>query len=158
MFDDECGKYDEAPLKESAYHDPPFECRRVYISTLSRSRDTAAKIFGDRDFIQTGLINEVSLRSCFDSRRKLPLWFWNITGRMQWAINASRQMENRRQTIKRARKFVRMLCRAGEDCAVVTHGFYMHTLLSEMKKAGVKTNKAHAVYKNGEYVVAERND
>ena len=49
-----------------------------------------------------------------------------------------------------------MLCRDDEDCAVVTHGFYMHTLLGEMKKAGFRIDRTHAVYKNGECVIAEK--
>ena len=155
-FDKECSEYDKAPIKDTSYKTPPVECRKVYISTLPRSLETALKIFGDRNFIATELISEVPLRSGFDTEKKLPLWFWNITGRMQWVFNVSRQAESRRRTKNRARKFVKMLCRADEDCAVVTHGFYMHTLLGEMKKAGFRTDRTHAVYKNGECVIAEK--
>ena len=41
------------------------------------------------------------------------------------------------------------------DCVVVTHGFFMHTLLKELKKAGFRTNKSSLRYKNGEYVIVE---
>ena len=43
----------------------------------------------------------------------------------------------------------------GEN-TVITHGFFMHTLLHEMKKAGFKTNKSSIKYKNEDFIVAER--
>jgi hypothetical protein len=49
-----------------------------------------------------------------------------------------------------------MISKENTDCAVVTHGFFMHTLLREIKKAGFRTNKSSAAYKNGEYVIAEK--
>ncbi len=57
--------------------------------------------------------------------------------------------------MERARKFVAMISEENTDCAVVTHGFFMHTLLREIKKAGYRTDKSSAAYKNGEYVIAE---
>ncbi len=42
------------------------------------------------------------------------------------------------------------------DIAVVTHGFYMHTLLQEMKKVGFKMTGTSANFKNGEYAIAEK--
>lgn len=80
--------------------------RIVIISSLNRSRDTARKLFGERHFRKTELIDEVPLKSGFDSARKMPLWFWNVLGRVQWAFNSSRQIERRRQTRRRARRFL----------------------------------------------------
>ena len=54
--------------------------RIVIISSLNRSRDTARKLFGERHFRKTELIDEVPLKSGFDSARKMPLWFWNVLG------------------------------------------------------------------------------
>jgi hypothetical protein len=42
------------------------------------------------------------------------------------------------------------------DVAVVTHGFYMHTLIKEMRKAGFRMMGSSLKFKNGEYVVAEK--
>ena len=135
---------------------PRYEYRGIYISTFSRSRDTAKGLFAEENLRETALINEVPLRSSLDTEVRMPLWFWNITGRMQWFLNSSRQVEGRTRTRKRAIEFVEILCREESDCAVVTHGFYMHTLLREMKRAGFKTSKSLSAYKNGEYVVAEK--
>ena len=155
-FDSDCSEYDSAPIRGTAYNIPQTRYERIYISELSRSKDTAGKLFSGGEFIRSGLINEVPLRSSFDTKMKLPLWFWNFTGRLQWFINSSRQAEGRRQTIERARQFVMMIGKENLDCAIVTHGFYMHTLLHELIKAGFRTNTSSAAYKNGEYVLAER--
>ncbi len=155
-FDLECGAYDSSPIKGTVRRKSRARYERIYISELSRSRDTAEIVFPDEDYIRSGLINEVPLRSSFDTRRKVPLWFWNVSGRFQWFINSSRQAEGHRQTIERARRFVEMICKENADCAVITHGFFMHTLIKEMKRAGFKTNHSSVKYKNGEYVTAEK--
>ncbi len=155
-FDKECSGYDKAPLRKASYSIPADTYRDIYISGLSRTFDTALAIFPGRSFRKTQLINEVPLRSGFDTGMKLPLWFWNTIGRLQWLLGSKRQPESRRFTQKRARKFIGMICRKDTDCAVITHGFFMHTLLSEMKKAGFDISHSRAAYKNGEYVIAER--
>ena len=172
-FDSDCSRYDIASIKkikygmqsrssiagkhncsESVEYEKVYQ--RIYISELSRSLDTAEILFPDCDYTVSGLINEVPLRSSFDTKKTMPLWFWNILGRLQWLMNSTRQAESRNKTASRARQFVTMICDENTDCAVVTHGFFMHTLLNEMKKAGFRTNKSSAAYKNGEYVIAEK--
>ncbi len=155
-FDLDCSGYDSAPIRETAFNIPQIGYDRIYISELSRSRDTAGKLFPDGKFITSGLINEVPLRSSFDTKMKLPLWFWNITGRLQWLINSPRQVEGRKQTIERARRFAALISEEYSDCALVTHGFFMHTLLGELKKAGFRFDNSSVNYKNGEYIVAEK--
>ena len=139
-----------------SYDIPVFNLKRVYVSTLPRSRDTAIEIFGNKDFICTELVSEVPLGSSFDCRMELPLWFWNITGRVQWFLNSNRQAESRKETKARASKFVELLNNDDCESVVVTHGFYMHTLVKEMKKAGFRISKSMRNYKNGDYVVAEK--
>ena len=139
-----------------SYDIPVFNLKRVYVSTLPRSRDTAIEIFGNKDFICTELVSEVPLGSSFDCRMELPLWFWNITGRVQWFLNSNRQAESRKETKARASKFVELLNNDDCESVVVTHGFYMHTLVKEMQKAGFRISKSMRNYKNGDYVVAEK--
>ena len=122
----------------------------VYISRLERSKSTALYLFGEAALKQTELLDEVPLRSSFDTELRLPLWFWNLTGRIQWFLNHPRQAEARRLTECRARKLVGKVSAAGEDCILVTHGFYMHTLVKEFKKAGFKTKQRRAYYQNGQ--------
>ncbi len=155
-FDSDCRGYDSAPIKRIKYEIPQIGYRKIYISELSRSRDTAEVLFPNDDYSESGLINEVPLRSSFDTKKKKALWFWNISGRLQWFRNSARQTEGRNKTKERARQFAAMICKENTDCAVITHGFYMHTLLREMKKAGFRTDRSSAGYKNGQYVIAEK--
>lgn len=155
-FDKACEVYDKAPVADHAYKDPGNGYRRIYISRLGRSKETAKKIFGSREFTASGLLGEVPLRSSFDTELSLPLWFWNITGRLQWFAGSSRQTEGRTKTRKRARAFVKKIIEEDEDAAVVTHGFYLHTLLSEMKKAGFSMDKKQFHYKNGAFIECRR--
>ena len=155
-FDLACKQYDKASIETMTYEVPCFDYHHVLVSTLSRSRDTARVILGDLKVESTDTLNEVPLRSCFKSEKSLPIWFWNVAGRLQWMFNRSRQIEGRRETRQRANQFIDLLCSLDEDSAVVTHGFYMHTLLKEMKKRGFTISKTKMKYKNGNYVIAER--
>ncbi len=155
-FDLDCSRYDKSPIKNIIYKIPENGYQRVYISELSRSLNTAEKLFSDGDYTETGLINEVPLRSSYDTNKKMPLWFWNISGRIQWLVNSSRQIEGRNKTKERARQFIATVSKENMNCVVITHGFYMHTLLGEMKKAGFRMNKSSVGYNNGEYVIAEK--
>ena len=155
-FDAECKMYDEAAIKEISYEIPQIQYQKIYISELTRSRDTAKKLFPKKELTETGLINEIPLGSSFDTARKMPLWFWNISGRLQWLFNSPRQAEGISKTMRRARRFVKMIIEEDTDCAIVTHGFYMNILLREIRKNGFRINRTHAAYKNGEYVIAEK--
>ena len=152
MFDSDCRGYDSASIIGSMYKIPVIGYQRIYI----RSRDTAEILFPNCDYIVSKLINEVPLKSSFDTAKKMPLWFWNTSGRIQWFMNSDRQIEGHSKTVERARQFVAMISDEDADCAVVTHGFFMHTLLRGIKKAGFRTNKSSATYKNGEYVIVEK--
>jgi broad specificity phosphatase PhoE len=129
--------------------------QKIYVSKLSRSQDTAKMLFPNGEYFESGLINEVPLKSSFDTKVNMPLWFWNLTGRLQWFVNSGRQVEGRRQTRDRAKEFVEMIGNDDMDVAVVTHGFYMHTLLQEMKKVGFRMRGSSVKFKNGEYVTAK---
>ena len=153
-FDQACSEYNDAPIIEERYKVPDIEYQNIIISELSRTHETAENLHVNAKLKKTALINEVPLKSSKDTKLRIPLWYWNISGRLQWFFNSSRQSEGRRQTRKRARRFAGILINGNKDCLVVTHGFYMHTLLREMKKMGFSIGKAHSNYKNGEYVVA----
>lgn len=155
MFDSECGKYDLSPIRNVTYSVPQTAYQKIYVSELSRSKDTAKILFPDEEFFESRLINEVPLRSSFDTKMNMPLLFWNLTGRLQWFINCKRQAEGRRQTRDRAKEFVELIRNDDMDVAVVTHGFYMHTLLQEMKKVGFRMRGSSVKFKNGEYVTAK---
>ena len=155
-FDSDCREYDRSPLTNDGYDTPDLADGKIYISSFPRSRDTANMLFGEKGFIVSGLIDEVPLRSCFDTKIKLPQWLWKAVGRLQWYMNNTRQPEPRNRSRERAKRFVETISNDDIDCTVVTHGFFMHTLLSELRNEGFRISKTRTKYRNGEWVVAER--
>ena len=114
QFDEACMQYDQAPVMKTCYSIPDSKYSCYYISTLPRTGETARNIFGTQDYIATDLINEVPLSASFNTTAKLPLLFWNVTGRIQWYFNIGRQKESRLQTEKRAKQFMRFLDLTGK--------------------------------------------
>ncbi len=156
QFDRDCMAYDKAEITSFSARIPGNKSAKIYISSLPRSRDTAIQIFGKKNFTATKLLDEVPLRSSIVSKIKLPLLFWNLSGRLQWFFNHPRQPEGRKNTVSRAERFVEMLLQKKEDCFVITHGFFMHILIVCLKKKGFCINHKKLKYANGEYITARR--
>lgn len=156
QFDEDCKMYDEAPIFPLLSDGSWIGYKNIYISSLQRSRETANRLFGEKDFISTKLIDEVPLCASITSSKKLPLIFWNVLGRLQWFFNIHSQKECRRDTIYRAEQFIEMIIKRETDCIIVTHGFFMHTLLNQMKKNAFQISHTRLSYSNGECVIAER--
>ena len=74
-FNKACKEYDSSFVEYTEQDLPYFNHKYIYISRLPRSRETAISIFGQTHLRQTGLIDEVPLRSAFDSKIRLLLWF-----------------------------------------------------------------------------------
>ena len=156
QFNEDCKMYDKAQIFSLLLGDSLIDCQTIYISSLQRSRETANQLFGERDFISTKLIDEVPLCASVTSNKKLPLIFWNISGRLQWFLNIHSQKECRKETVYRAKQFIENIAEKESDCIIVTHGFFMHTLLSQMKKQAFQINHTRLCYSNGECVIAKR--
>jgi broad specificity phosphatase PhoE len=156
QFNKDCKMYDEAPSFSSLLDDFRIDYQDIYISSLQRSMETANQLFGEKDFISTKLIDEVPLCASIASNIKLPLIFWNVSGRLQWLFNICSQKESRKETVYRAEQLIGMIVEKENDCIIVTHGFFMHTLLSQMKKQGFHISHSRLSYSNCECVIAER--
>lgn len=141
-YDLACDNYDKAPIILSGKEYPKTDnMKKVYISELSRTRETAERLFQKNDFVQTALLNEVPLKSYKDSNKMYPLWLWNFAGRLQWFLQNSRQPESKKETADRAKKLIKMLETRQEDCYLITHGFYMRVLIKELRKQGYQMEK-----------------
>lgn len=134
-FDKACVRYDKADIVPLHVEKKEHVTGKVYVSTQSRSLKTAEALFGAREYIQMSGLCEVPLRSFVSLRFRLPLWVWNVAGRLQWYFGGGRQPECRSDTIKRAEAVIRQIAKE-EECVVVTHGFFMKTFLGQLKKAG----------------------
>ena len=156
QFDKDCSNYDSSPI---CLIDEKIENNigdDIYISTLKRSRETAEQLFGEKEFIETDLLNEVPLKSCLDCKISLPLWFWNIFGRVQWILGNNRQLEVKTETKKRADQLIERLLQENKNCILISHGFYMRTLVNELQQYGFTIDKNKMEFRNLERIVAEK--
>ena len=112
--------------------------------------------FGEKEFIETDLLNEVPLKSCLDCKISLPLWFWNIFGRVQWMLGNNRQLEVKTETKKRADQLIERLLQENKNCILISHGFYMRTLVNELQQYGFTIDKNKMEFRNLERIVAEK--
>ena len=140
-FDQACWAYDKSKIKPVENIKKDIFIEKVYISELSRTYETACELFSCKEFDMTELLNEVPLRSFKDTQKSYPLKTWNVCGRLQWFFNIKRQQEGRRKTTKRAKKAVAMIERKGKDCYVVTHGFFMITLIKVLRRNGYRIER-----------------
>lgn len=155
-YDEACQAYDLAPIEPICRQQTKGRAEVIYVSTLSRSRQTAELLFGEQAFVETKLLNEVPLRSFGDCRSSLPLWIWNVGGRLQWLWQSKRQQEGRVATRKRARRLVHGLLKKNKDCILVTHGFYMRVLIKELTRQGFTVAKNEKGYANLAQIVATK--
>lgn len=140
-FDQACSAYDVTKIKEIKNRKKYIDVKKVYISTLSRTYETASALFDCMEFDMTDLLNEVPLRSFKDTDKEYPYKKWCFRGRLQWLFNRPRQPEGRRKTKRRAKKAVEMIERKEKDCFVVTHGFFMVTFIKVLKHRGYKISQ-----------------
>lgn len=155
-YDEACERYDIAPVLPVEVTLPDADFKKIYVSKLRRTTDTARQVVGDRKLSATALINEVPERSAFDTSLRIPKFLMAGISRAQWLLGSQRQPEVKRETRRRAERFAEHLIRQNEDCIVFTHGFFMITFLDVMKKRGFKPDHLHLHYSNGECVVCEK--
>jgi len=127
--------YDESPVIPRTA-DTISTNAPIYISELRRTYETAVKIFGKKQFIRSPLFNEVPIRPFTDMDIFIPTVVWDGIGRLQWKFKNSRQPEKRPETWSRANRAVDFLEAANEDCYVISHAFYMRSLIHVLKQRG----------------------
>lgn len=156
-FDMACAEYDISDL-ENININPLFEeTDKIYVSTLPRSVHTAEILFPNKKYYEMPEIGEVPLKSFIDTEKRLPLWMWNIIGRVQWYIGSSRQLEIRKSTIQRANKVIDLCESQNEDCILVTHGFFMKTLVGVLKNRSYQlSGNNNFAIKNLQLICAEK--
>ena len=146
-YDNDNILYDSAGIEDLEPIDLPIE--KVYISTLPRSAATAAFLVGEKRVEMTDLLDEVPIRSSFDTARKLPIWLWNLLATWQWHRNHPRQLEPRRKTDEKIEAFLDRIEAAGEDCIVVGHGIHFYRMMRHMRARGYR-GEIKRYMRNGE--------
>ena len=144
-FDKARADYDLAPIYPVEHRlDPsrlPVDKYRFYVSTLERTHETLRGRIGDVPHEETHLLTEVPNRSVADLSLKLPYPCWQALGRVQWFLNAARQPEGRTATAKRAEELVSLLEKRNEDAVLVSHEFYLYTLIRVLKRHGFRIKR-----------------
>lgn len=144
-FDEARAAYDKAPIHPVAHPLDPREYPpadfRFYVSTLHRTHETLRGLFGDVPSRETDLLTEVPNRSFSDRGPVLPYPCYQALGRVGWFLDLKRQPEGRTETTKRAEKLVRSLEKKDEDCVLVSHEFYLYTLLRVLKRHGFRVTR-----------------
>lgn len=141
-----CRNYDRAgivTLQETS----DLLSSNIYTSELIRTQQTAQQLFPSQTYQVDSRLNEVPLTAAFSFKIKLPLVFWNTMGRLQWLFNSSKQ-EGIRASKLRAAKFCDDLIYRNEDAILITHGFFMLTLLKELKKKGFAIKNKSLTFNN----------
>lgn len=123
------------PVKEPAMNVP---CNNIYVSNLVRSLKTAQGLFPNAEHKKLEDIMEVPISPYKDTEGLVTVWSWNFFGRLQWFLNNRRQPEVRKDTYKRAQRVVDVLEDGGLDCVLVSHAFFIKTLVKVLKKNGYK--------------------
>ena len=132
---------------------------KFYISTLSRTKQTLKGLYGGVPYTETPLLKEVPLVACKDTDKRLSRSFWRVAGRMQWFFNNHRQPEVRSETKARAGELVEMLLEKNEDAVLVTHEFYLYTLMMILRRHGFKITRPQKTrfrINNLEHIYAEK--
>lgn len=123
----------------------------VYISTLTRTRETAKLIGIDTEIYKTKLLDEVPLKSFINTSLKIPLIVWMVIGRIQWYLNIKRQAETKTETIKRIYKMIDCIESTNKNALIIGHGFYFYQMEKILKDKNYLGNRKKQ-YKNGEMV------
>ncbi len=142
-------RYDEMDIFPVTVHCDTYPNRRVYVTDMKRTHQTAEQYLGVSDYeVLPVLMNEVPLVPFIRTRLHLAKRIFDIMGRIQWYFPWSRQPETRGATYDRCDRLIAFLEDRDEDCVLVLHGFYMHALLGALKKHGYQLDKKHFVIKN----------
>lgn len=156
-FDETCAKYDISDIEDIKVTPIQNVLGKVFVSPFRRSVLTGKRLFADKDLHEIKSIAEVPIKSFIDTDRAYPLWVWNVMGRVQWYFNNDRQMESRLDTYRRADETINICEAEAVDCTLVTHGFFIKSLLKVLKNRGyrLRGNKSIKI-KNLQVIVAEK--
>jgi broad specificity phosphatase PhoE len=147
-YDEELFNYNLKPVIETKPLDSSINT--VYISTLTRTAQTAKHLTGEKTIIQTALVNEVDLRGSTRLAWRMPITLRSLLSFIKWRVNYKKQNESSKQTRLRAHNFLKMIEQKGDDCIVVSHGLFLMVLMDMMIQKSFKCNKKDKRFRNGE--------
>ena len=142
-------EYDTADVRDQKVS-LPFEPQRIITSTLRRTEQTLAFLYGAREHERTALLNEVPMAPFTDRDREYDAVFLDVMARMQWMAGSGRQPETRKMTVARARGFMDRYLVDDAHYLLIGHGFFFQTLSRELIRRGFE-GRAITFIRNGEH-------
>ena len=124
-------QYDNMEL-EYCEVDLPAKIDKVFVSSQQRAMKSSAYLALESE--TSDLLVEVDAQTFISGKIKLPKKLWLSIDRLRWYFNF-RSVENRSDTIKRARDFIEKI-KDMEDVFIISHGLFMYVLIAELKKDG----------------------
>ena len=120
---------------------PYHQIKKVYCSTLNRSKKTAQAIFGpEMPLVEDPAFNEFERKILRLPLLKFPIDFWLTASRALWLLGLnSKGIETFRQAKRRARTCARHLAdqaRQEGQLVLVAHGFLNAFIRRELQKLG----------------------
>ncbi len=146
--------YDRADIIIDQVKIDQEQWKKCYCSDLLRAVKTAEALYKG-EIKQSQLIREVPMAPIVDVDFRLHSSWWSISSRLAWLVNHTVQQEGRRATKQRAEAFIEDL-KDEEDILIVSHGFFLITLVKLLRKQGFK-GYVPLRMKNGEVYVLEKN-
>lgn len=130
--------YDKACVIEKNVDMNNISWNKCYSSKLPRAKITASKVFAG-NIESTELLNEVYMYPIRNLKVKIPSFLWSISSRIAWKKNHLSQIEGIGKTEIRARDFInKYIHKNNDNILIVSHGFFLITLIKELKKIGFK--------------------
>jgi broad specificity phosphatase PhoE len=124
-------QYDNMELEYSEI-DLPAKIDKIFVS--SQQRALLSAVYLEYESATNDLLVEVDAQAFMSGKIKLPKKLWLFVDRLRWYFNL-RSVENRSDTIKRARDFIEKI-EGIENILIISHGLFMHVLIAELKKEG----------------------
>ena len=147
-FEEYVTNYDISPVIKNKIDLKYTKWDKCYCSDLKRAVITAKSIYDD-ELEVTDLLREVKMYPVKKLKLKSPSFLWSISSRIAWKLNNASQLETSIDTRKRAKEFISNLdLNSDENILIVSHGFFLITLINELKSLGFK-GKIPRRMKNG---------
>ncbi|PRR82514.1 histidine phosphatase family protein [Clostridium vincentii] len=153
-FNEFVTSYDNATVIYNDTNINSDEWDRCYCSDLTRAIKTAESIY-NKNLQRTELLREVEMYPMWKLKFKIPSVIWSILSRVAWEINHKSQLETINDTKERAKAFLQQIdINKLESILIVSHGFFLLTLVKELKLLGFNGDIPKRI-KNGYLYILE---
>lgn len=137
-FEEYVISYDNASVIKNEIDLEYNQWNKCYCSDLTRAIITAKSVY-DKELEITDLLREVKMYPVKKLQIRIPSFLWSISSRIAWKLNHVSQLETADYTRKRAKEFLSKLdLNSDENILIVSHGFFLITLVDELKLLGFK--------------------